>query len=343
MTARLSVVIVAWNTRDILVRCLQALWSGTRASAEVIIVDNGSTDGGPALIESQFGAGTALTLVRNTSNVGFPKAVNQGLRFVTAPYVLLLNPDIVLASGAADRMLALLRTRDDVGAVGPKIHTPDGRVQFQCARRLPRLLEFAADRFGLSGALPRLGLPNRLMTDWDHADSREVECLSGACVMMRTDELNAVGGLIEEMYLEDNELCWSVRKLMGKKVHYLAEAEAIHYHSASYRAIADRAHYLWIVGMLESAYLKFFALHAPRSTVVAARGLDVLSAVLKVPGLIAALAATFWHRATRERVLKAIYRAYARLVAGVTGPRLDSGRGGTPSEDEVGKHRGAQG
>ncbi|UCC68630.1 MAG: glycosyltransferase family 2 protein [Armatimonadota bacterium] len=320
----LSVIIVSWNTRDILLRCLEALRSGGRAKLEVIVVDNASSDGGPDLVESQFGGGWELKLVRNTLNVGFPKAVNQGLGLASAPYVLLLNPDIVLAPGAADMMLSLLQTRDDVGAVGPKTRMPEGTIQLQCARRLPRLLEFAAERFGLSGLLPRFGLPNRLMSDWDHADSRAIECLSGACVMMRAEELRAIGGLVEEMYLEDNELCWRVRELLRKEVYYLAEAEAVHHHSLSYRAITDRRHYTWIVEMLEAASVKFFVLHSGKATVAAARAIQVLSGLVKLLGLAVVLPVVAWRPDLRNRVVNALCRAYVRAAVGLRGARFES-------------------
>lgn len=317
MNADVSVIIVSWNTREILACCLDALWSGTRAQVEVIVVDNASSDGTPDVLDQRNAGRERFRLVRNEDNIGFPKAVNQGLELATAPFVLLLNPDLVLQADALDRMLTVLKTRPEVGAVGPKIRFPEGPIQYHCARRLPFLLDFVASRFGASALLPRLRLPNQLMTDWDHQDSRQVECLSGACMMLRTAELRSLGGLIERMYLEDSELCWQVRNALGKQVHYLAEAEGEHHHSASYRSISDRKHYMWVAGRLESAYLEFFALHGGCGTMIVARSASVVSGMVKLLVLAPLLALFVWHARLRKRTLRALYRSCARLLASV--------------------------
>lgn len=339
MSAEVSAIIVSWNTRDILLRCLGALWNGSTAGVEAIVVDNASTDGTPEAVESEFRDRAGLRVIRNNSNVGFPVAVNQGLEVAKAPYVLLLNPDMILKEGTLDRMLEVLRTRAEVGAVGPKIRYPEGPIQYFCARRLPSLLDFVASRFGLSGLLPRLGLRNQMMTDWDHEGSREVEGLSGSCILMRTGDLRAIGGLIELMYLEDSEVCWQVRHTLGKKVYYLAGAEGVHHHSASYSAITDSAHYLWVAERLESAYLEFFVLHSGRVAVAAGRIANVISGALKLLGLGLAFPVAAWHRSARARVSRALVRAYVRLKVGLWGPtykRLLDG-GGVPAARHLGR------
>jgi len=328
MTPDVSAVIVTWNSRDIVLRCLESLAESTDAALEVIVVDNASTDGTAEAISNRPADVRPVRLVRNPTNAGFPKAVNQGLQMASGPYVLLLNPDVLVGPGSVDAMLRILKADPEVGATGPRVRTPEGRVQLQCARRLPSLLDYVAGRFGLSGLLPHLRLPNRLMTDWDHADSREVECLSGACILLRTADLRKLGGLVEEMYLEDVELCWGVREKLRKRVQYVAEAEAVHHHSVSFHAITDRSQYLWIAEMVESSSLKHFALHSGSVVVAIARATNVISGLAKLLAL--SLVTPFLlHRGLRDRISKAIYRSYVRLMVGLRGPRFGTtlGRG----------------
>jgi hypothetical protein len=285
-------------------------------------MDNASSDGSAEMLAAASASHADFLFLQNAANLGFPRAANQGLAQARAPYVLLLNPDILLAPGALDRMLALLASRPDIGAVGPMVRFPEGAIQLQCARRLPRLLDFVASRFGLSRFLPCVGLANTLMTDWDHRDSREVECLLGACILMRTEELRRLGGLREEMYLEDMELCWQVKHVLGKRVYYLVEAEAVHHHHVSFQAVTDRKLYLWISEQLDSAPLKFFLLHSGGLTVALARLAEFVSGLLKTVGLTLALGVVAWRKGTRERVLRALFRSYVRLCIGVRGVSL---------------------
>ncbi len=239
----------------------------------------------------------------------------------SAPYVLLLNPDVLVGPGSVDALLGILRADPEVGGAGPRVRTPEGRVQLQCARRLPSLLDHIANRFGLSGLLPHLRLPNRLMTDWDHADSREVECLSGACILLRTADLRELGGLVEEMYLEDVELCWGIRGKLRKRIQYVAEAEVVHHHSISFHAVTDRSQYLWIAELAESSSMKHFALHSGPAVVAVARGTNVVSGLAKLLAL-AFVTPLLLHPGLRDRISKAIYRSYVRLMVGLRGPRF---------------------
>jgi hypothetical protein len=144
--------------------------------------------------------------------------------------VLLLNPDTLWLDNSLERMVEIMEKRPEFGALGPKLLNADGSIQFWGARRLPRPLDTFLEFTKVSYLFPHNAfLARQLIGDWDHQDSREVDCLSGACLLIRRDTLNSVGLLDENyrLYSEDTDWCHRV-VLAKRRLYYYAEARIIH-------------------------------------------------------------------------------------------------------------------
>jgi len=256
---RLSVIIVNWNTGDLLSRCLESVRATLPAGAvEVIVVDNASSDASLTGVEQRF---PGVLLTRNPRNVGFARANNQGVRQSQGSSVLLLNPDTEVLPGALDRMLKVLEADLAVGAVGPRLLSRDGTLQPSCfpqptlARELWRL-------FHLDAIWPRATYP---LEKWDLSSCHEVDVIQGACVLVRREALDQAGLLDEEyfMYSEDYTLSRRLRDA-GWHLKWVPVAGVIHLGGQSTKlAPADMFLHLY------RAKVQYFRKHSSRSTALA--------------------------------------------------------------------------
>ncbi len=200
----LTVVIVNWNTREFLSRCLASLFREADAvPMSVIVVDNASTDGSVDMLRNDY---PHVTVVANTENVGFVRANNQALALATGEWVLFLNPDTELQAGALSGMLAYGRSHPDAGAIGPQLLNSDGTLQ-NSAFRFPdpgRLfLEFVVSS-ALASRLERPGSASVYAV--------RVDVIRGACLLIRLPLVRDIGGMNERlfMYAEETDLCYKV-------------------------------------------------------------------------------------------------------------------------------------
>ena len=232
---RLSVVVISWNEREELARCLEAVHTHpTEGGQEVIVVDNGSTDGTPELVRERF---PSVQLVQNERNRGVTVARNQGLRQARGGYVAMLDSDAYVQPGALERLCRFLDEHPDVGLVGPKVLHEDGTVQMSC-RRLPSLLGLLANR--LTGVPWLRDHPARrryLMLDAPHDKAMEVEYVLGATMVFRREAAAAMGGFDERIRYGFDDADWALRfRGAGWRVVYLPTAVAVH----SYRRRSAR-------------------------------------------------------------------------------------------------------
>jgi GT2 family glycosyltransferase len=226
---KVAVVIVTWNSEADLSRCLGALEKATGdVVSQVICVDNGSTDRSVEIARAN--RASVVALGRNT---GFPAAVNTALERIDSPYVLLLNPDVIVEP---DAIVTALATASDasVGLVGGNLRRPDGAPEPFAARRFRSLSALALETFGITRLFP--ATDRQHFPAWDRGASRDVPCISGAFVLARRDVLMSVNGLDESvfMYLEDQELCRQVHDL-GLRVVFDADARGTHVGGGSTR------------------------------------------------------------------------------------------------------------
>lgn len=223
-----SVVVVSHNTRELLTRCLDAV-AAQDGVFETLVVDNASTDGSAALVRERF---PGVELVVLEDNVGFARANNLGFERCRGEYVLLLNPDCFLEPDALRRLVASARRRPEAGALGPRLHNPDGSLQ-RSAWPFPRPARLLAEAVLLHRPLRRLGLIEDLGT-WAHDEERAVDFLVGACLLLRRDALAEVCGFDERFWLygEEADLCLRLAR-RGWKVVLVPDARALHVGGAS--------------------------------------------------------------------------------------------------------------
>ena len=229
----LDIVIVTHNSRDELPACLGAVAASTGVGVtSVIVVDNHSTDGTPELIASRF---PHVSLIRADENLGFARGNNLGIRASSGELVLILNPDTVVTPTAIARLVRELTERIEAAAAGPRLIDEAGvaELSFGWTISIPGEL-----RQKMVGALYRRGAPavHALVDQWLRTPG-EREWISGACMMTRRVDLEAVGLFDERyfMYTEDVDLCVAFRN-RGRTIRFVPDAEVVHHRGRS----ADR-------------------------------------------------------------------------------------------------------
>jgi len=260
-TPQVSILIVSWNTRDLLDDCLKSIAAKTRVPHEVIVVDNASADGSAEMVRSLH---PGVRLVASETNLGFVKGNNEAARLATGENLLLLNPDTKLETDAASGLDRLLRSDAAIGAAGCKILNADGSIQWTCAGTFPGPWNEFTSLLFLHRIAPRL-FPTREQTWWDHEDDRDVDCLSGACMMVRRDLWETLGGFDPAifMYAEDVDLCCRVLRA-GKRVRYLASESVWHFEGAA-SGQRKESFYSLVSQMSSNAYFLRKHFGAPRA------------------------------------------------------------------------------
>jgi N-acetylglucosaminyl-diphospho-decaprenol L-rhamnosyltransferase len=272
----LSIIIVSWNTRDLLAACLTSI----RVTAgdivpEVIVVDNASADGSSDMVSSEF---PEFTVIRSKENLGFAGANNIGMRQARGRYVMLLNSDAELTPGSASRMIEYIERHPDVGLIAPKLVSPDGTLQIN-GQKFPTL---AREILGVLRA-PRF-FPGLGKLGWGREDfdvNADVDSLAGACMLVRREVVDTVGGLDEQffMYFEDVDWCLRIKKA-GWRIHYVGEVQIVHgWAQSSAKQGLVKAH-----GMLHaSRYLYFRKHHGPVQGLIirAVSGLELAAFAFK--------------------------------------------------------------
>lgn len=221
-----SVIIVNWNTRDLLRGCLASVMAQTAISHEIIVIDNASSDASCAMVQVAF---PDVTLIANTVNEGFAAANNQGLAVARGRNVLLLNPDTVVLDGAIDRMLGWLDAHPDVGCVGCQVLEGPGVIQRTCfADPSPKnLLITETGLQRLARWIPAFGQPWYI--GWDRRSERAVDVVSGMFMLVPRTVLENVGQLDEAffVYAEEADWCRRIRKA-GWRCVFAPVAQIIH-------------------------------------------------------------------------------------------------------------------
>jgi GT2 family glycosyltransferase len=218
----LSIILVCWNNKDYLEPCLHSLYNGgLRSRFDVVVVDNGSTDGSQAMLLEKF---PQVRIIQNPGNVGLAKASNQGIVATTGRYVLLLNNDTLVNGSSLDAMVEFLDLNPDAGAVGGRLLNPDGSFQAGSADFSSLLEELLiATRLG---ELFWAGYPS-------HGDDNHVKAvgwLSSACLLIRRAALDQVGLLDDANFIYGDEADLQYRlKQAGWLAYYLPTANTIHY------------------------------------------------------------------------------------------------------------------
>jgi GT2 family glycosyltransferase len=225
------VVIVSWNVRELLRACLRSVEAAREAvDLEVIVVDGNSADGSVGMVEGEF---PWVRVMACAENVGFPRGNNLGIGAARGRLLLLLNPDTELVGEALERMVAYLEAHPDVGVVGPQLLNADGSVQ-SSRRRFPTLWTGLFESTWLEGFAPRGILDRYYARDVADGETAEVDWVMGACMMVRREAMEQVGGMDEGYFMYSEELDWCRRmKGAGWRVVYLPAAQVVHHEGKS--------------------------------------------------------------------------------------------------------------
>lgn len=252
---KVAIVIVTYNSAGHIDACLESIATTVPPlEHETIVVDNGSTDGTTLVVRARW---PAVRVIESGANIGFARGCNVGIRQSGGDLVLLLNPDAVLRPGALSRLSDVLASRPEVAIAGPRLVDGRGRVELSFGSMIgpwAELRQRALVRGHDRGSALVSAYVERLTRS-----TREADWVSGACLLVRRADAEAVGLLDERyfMYAEDVDLCAAVRA-RGRRVLFVADAEVVHLRG---RSVASRP------GQTEIAYrrsqLAFYAKHRP--------------------------------------------------------------------------------
>jgi GT2 family glycosyltransferase len=294
----LSIIVVNWNTRDLLRACLASLPAATAGlNTEILVVDNASGDGSPDMVRAEF---PEAVLIESGGNLGFSAGNNLGLERATGSAVLLLNPDTVCPPASLARLFRFLAGKPDAAVAGPRLVDGGGRPTISGG-------SFPRAGFHWAAAIdPRgvLGGDRRTFTPARNEPSRPVEYVMGACFMMSRRGLDAVGPLDERffMYFEETDWCRRAHDA-GLEVWYCAETEITHLEGQA----AEKASRFSIL-QFQKSYRLYLAKHRGRAAVWSVRLAQAVEYGLK----------SSWRRVApgdreRNRARAAVFALRARL------------------------------
>jgi len=250
---RLSIIIVTFNSRAEIEACLGSLVEGVQIDREIIVVDNASTDGTAVHLRERW---PGVRLVALGANLGFARATNLGIAQTFGPLVLLLNPDTTVQPGAIDRLAEALDRDSSVAVVGPRIVDDAGRAELSFGRMVTPFAELRQKMLmvGNQRRWPIIGDLVEHMTQ----RTRDVDWVTGACLLARRSDLEAVGLFDERffLYMEDVDLCASIRA-RGRRVRFVGTVEVRHRRGASAAPAERDAAY-------RRSHLAFYEKHHPR-------------------------------------------------------------------------------
>jgi len=227
----ISVIIVSWNASKFLEECIDSLSRGVALPYEVIVVDNASSDGSPEMLAAKF---PWVQLIQSGANLGFSKGNNLGLRQSRGKYYALVNSDVNVFPDCLDKLSRFLDEHPDVGMVGPRVLSGDGRLQISC-RRFPNLWNSACEVFRLHKLFPSSAFfGGEEMFFFDHRKLCEVEVLSGCFIVARRSAVEQFGLLDESFFFYAEDVDWCRRCTQsGWKILFCPDAESIHYGGGS--------------------------------------------------------------------------------------------------------------
>lgn len=245
----ISVVIVNWNTRELLLNCIQSILNETKSSSlEIIVVDNDSTDGSVQAVQERY---PQVKAVANKDNLGFAKANNIGIRQSTGRFVCIVNSDIVALDGCLDKMREYLEQNPKIGVIGPKTITETGQLRKNC-REFPSLRNTLCHALFLNRIFPNVYMfRGREMLHYDFKKPQVIEVLSGCFLMIRREALKDVGLLDETFFIYGEDFDWGKRFYSaGWNPTMYPEAKAIHIGGAS----SSRANIRFLLEKMKADY-----------------------------------------------------------------------------------------
>ena len=313
---KVSIIVVSYNTRAMTLECMEVLHRNLEGvSAEVILVDNASSDGSTAAVHNAF---PGVQLIENHENRGFGAANNQAILVARGDYILLLNSDAFPKPHAIHRLAAYLDSQPNVAVVGPRVLNRDGSLQKSCYP-FPSPFRAICDYLLLTAAFPT----SRLFGDyraWAHDDERAVDFVIGACMLVRKSAIAAVGSFDEDFFFYGEEADWCRRfRDAGWKVCFTPTAEVYHLNGASGAAQPDR-----VFSEFRRAQERFMRKHHGPAGLLLFRTVVVIGAALRI-GIFGLLAIVLPKGRSGRLSLVSKWRRILFWTIGRRGPGLSAG------------------
>lgn len=283
-----SIIVVTWNARRYVDECLRSLATASaNIAAEIIVIDNASSDGTPDLIEEVL---PQATLIRNRENLGFARGNNLGIARSRGRYLFLVNSDVAVAPGSLEKLIAAMEVDPKIGLLGPQMigldvigpDAGDSRVGpvRRSTMRFPTLWNQFCRALGIDSILRSRWAGGFLMPDFAHDRTRDVEVLNGWFWVARREAVEQVGPLDEQffMYGEDIDWCYRFHKAGWKRV-FDADVSAVHYGGASSAAAPARFYV-----EMQRANFQYWKKYHSWPAQMLYRGIAILHHSLRVPG-----------------------------------------------------------
>jgi GT2 family glycosyltransferase len=277
---KLSILIVNWNSRDHLRRCLATIEATcVELCPQIVVVDGASFDGCGEMLAADF---PSVDFVQSRENLGFGGSNNLGFKKVQGEFVLLLNPDTELKPGAVACLLEQFAALPDAGLLGPRLLNSDGSLQTSCVQSFPTPINQFLDSDSLRRVFPKSSLWG-VGTAFSSASPSEVEAVSGACMLLRSSTFRDLIGFGSEyfFYGEDMDLCARIRA-GGGKIYHVPAAEVLHHGGVSTTGQFSK---FSTVHLRQSVFL-FIRKHQGRMRAELYRSLMACSALIRITVLL---------------------------------------------------------
>ena len=223
-----SIVLITWNIRDLLEKCLLSIYAFTpETTFEIVLVDNNSIDGSKEMIKERF---PRVKLIENSSNMGVASARNQGIFIARGKYVFILDTDTELMEDSISAMFKYMEANPAVGLIGSKLVGKNRKLQYT-SRRFPTLLSIIFRRLDFFPIIRQSAvLKDHMMSDWDHNSLCEVDYVIGACQFIRKSVIMSIGMYDAKIFYgpEDLDYCLRIWR-SGFKVCYFPYTSIYHY------------------------------------------------------------------------------------------------------------------
>lgn len=229
-----SIIIVNWNSKEYLRHCLASILENTSGlDYEVIVVDSASFDGCGEMLHRHY---PEVRFIQSAQNAGFGRANNLGVRHARGDTLLLINPDTVVLGNAIERLCAHIKELPSAGVVGCRLLNTDGSLQTTCVQPFPTIANQLVNAYILQRWFPNIHLWLTAVSFDGAASPQAVEVITGACMIMKREVFESVGGFSPEyfMYGEDLDLCYKVRAA-GHINYYVPDVEVVHHGGGSTR------------------------------------------------------------------------------------------------------------
>lgn len=277
----LSIIIVSWNVKDLLLKCLGSIFNNQgNLNLEVFVVDNASNDdtveGIKGILnghtrDTNYGKeiteikkleikGVDFEIIENKKNLGFAKANNQGIKQARGEFILLLNPDTEIKIGTLETMVKFMREHQECGITGCRLLNPDGTIQ-PSIRRFPDFWSQVMILLKLHHLFPNAWpIKKYFVKDFDYSKIQSVEQVMGAFFMIKREVIEKIGMLDENFFIWFEEVDFCKRTIeAGWKVYYVSEAKIIHHGAQSFKQVLN----LKKQKMFNKSQLYYFKKHQP--------------------------------------------------------------------------------